>query len=313
MFSYFAYGLGIQSEIAIPEFIEAELGYDVTLNIASDRHLTDYLPQAAIEQPWCIKLSREEAFFYVKDVGLFVVKQGHQITIIPAPQVCEQILRFYLVGSIMGILLYQRGLLVLHGSAVKIDGGAVAFLGVSGEGKSSTAAAFHTHGYEIITDDVAPVSLGKGPATITPGFPQIKLGEEIATTLGYDFKSLRLVHPSEDKRGYRPKQEFSQTPLPIRRIYVLTSSPKFSIEPLKPQEAVVELSCHSRPATLFHSPDAKHFFQCTTLVQECTVYRLQRPRNLALLPELVKIVEEHIAMDNCTASSKVLNNLFLQH
>ena len=47
----------------------------------------------------------------------------------------------------MGIVLYQRNLLVLHASAVNIAGGAVVFLGVSGEGKSSTAATFVTHGY----------------------------------------------------------------------------------------------------------------------------------------------------------------------
>ncbi|MDJ0737549.1 MAG: serine kinase [Nostocaceae cyanobacterium] len=302
MFSYFAYGLGIQSDIPIPEFIEAEVGCDVTLTIESDRHLTDYLPQAAIEQPLCLKLNREEAHFYVKDVGLFLVKEGNQIQIIPAPDVSSELLGFYLVGTIMGILLYQRGLLVLHASVVNINGSAVAFLGVSGEGKSSTAAAFHTHGYNMITDDVAPVNLGKQTATITPGFPQIKLGKEIATTLGYDFESLPLVHPSGEKRGYRPRQGFSVDPLPIRRIYVLNSSPEFSIEPLKPQEAVVELSRHSRPATLFHSPDAQHFFQCISLVQECTLYRLNRPRNLALLPDLVKIVESHIV--HGTANTK---------
>ncbi|MDJ0616026.1 MAG: serine kinase [Calothrix sp. MO_192.B10] len=295
MFSYFAYGLGIQSEIPIPEFIEAEWGCDVILNIESSSHPTDYLPQTAMEEPWCLKLSREEALFHVKDVALFVVKGGRKIAIVPAEDVSEQLLRFYLIGTIMGILLYQRGLLVLHASVVNIDGGAVAFLGVSGEGKSSTAAAFHTHGYDIITDDVAPVKFSQGSAAIAPGFPQIKLGQEVATALGYDFESLPLVHPSVDKRGYRPKQEFLQTPLPIQRIYVLTSSPEFSIEPLQVQEAVVELSRHSRPATLFHAPDAQHFFQCTTLANKCTLYRLKRPRNLAQLPDLIKIVEEHIA------------------
>lgn len=297
MFSYFAYGLGIQSEIAIPEFIEAELGCDVYLNVESNHNPTDYLPQAAVGKPWCLKLTRKEALFYVKDTGVFLVKGGNKIVIIPAPDVSEQLIRFYLVGTIMGILLYQRGLLVLHASAVNIDGGAVAFLGVSGEGKSSTAAAFNAHGHNIITDDVAPVILGKEPATISPGFPQIKLDREIASTLGYDFESLLLLNSSDEKRGYRPRQEFPQMPLPIRRIYVLTSDSDFSIEPLKPQEAVIELSRHSRPATLFQSPDAQHFLQCVNLVKECTLYRLKRPRNLALLPELVRLVEEDIAHD----------------
>ncbi|NEO97788.1 MAG: serine kinase [Symploca sp. SIO2E9] len=302
MFSYFAYGLGIQSEIAIPEFIEAELGCDVTLKIENSHNPIDYLPQEAVGQPWCLKLSRKDALVYVKDTGVFLVKGGNKIVIVPAPYASEQLIRFYLVGTVMGILLYQRGLLVLHASGVNIDGGAVAFLGISGEGKSSTAAAFHAHGYSIITDDVAPVTLGKEQATIAPGFPQIKLGPEVASTLGYDFESLLLLNSSEEKRGYRQRQEFTQKPLPIRRIYVLSSDSEFGIEPLKPKEAVVELSRHSRPATLFQSPDAQHFLQCVNLVKECTLYRLKRPRNLALLPELVKLVEEDIAHDTHTVT-----------
>ncbi|NEO30602.1 MAG: serine kinase [Symploca sp. SIO3C6] len=302
MFSYFAYGLGIHSDITIPEFIIAELRCDVTLNIKSNHNPTDYLPKEAVGQHWCLQLTRKEALFYVQDTGVFLVQSGNKIVIVPAPNASEQLIRFYLVGTVMGILLYQRGLLVLHASAVNIDGGAVAFLGVSGEGKSSTAAAFHTHGYSIITDDVAPVTLGKKTATISPGFPQIKLGSEIASTLGYNFESLVLLNSSDEKRGYRPRQEFTQKPLPIKRIYVLTSDSEFGIEALKPQEAVVELSRHSRPATLFQSPDAQHFLQCVNLVKECTLYRLKRPRNLALLPELVKLVEEDIAHDTLKAT-----------
>ena len=57
----------------------------------------------------------------------------------------------------------------------------------------------------------------------------------------------------------------------------------------------MELVRHSRPTTLYYNGGASHFLQCATLAKECTIYRLIRPRNLSLLPELVKLVEEHVA------------------
>ncbi|NET61103.1 MAG: serine kinase [Symploca sp. SIO2E6] len=295
MFSYFAYGLGIHSELPIPEFIPAPVECDVTLYIEKDSTPSDYLLEDEIEEPWSFDLTREEAFFYVKDIGVFIVEEGKNIIVVPAPDVSEQLLRLHIVGNIMSLVLYLRGLLVLHASVVNINGGAVAFLGESGQGKSSTAAAFHKHGYRIITDDVAPVTLDQKPITITPGFPQIKLGRETAAILGCDFDSLHILHPSYPKRGYRLGQDFPQTPLPIRGIYVLTYDDEFGVEPLTPQEAVIELSRYAHPETLFYSRDPAHFLQCTALAKECTLYRLKRPRNLNLLPELVKQVEQHLS------------------
>src|SRR5687767_37791 len=76
------------------------------------------------------------------------------ILVSPAPAVPEQNLRLYLLGSAFGALLHQRGLLPLHANAVEIDGKAVAFMGASGEGKSTLAAWFHDRGFNIIADDV---------------------------------------------------------------------------------------------------------------------------------------------------------------
>ena len=74
-----------------------------------------------------------------------------------ADNVPDANIRLYLLGSAMGVLLHQRGLLPLHANAVEIDGKAFAFMGASGSGKSTLAAWFHDHGYRIIADDVCAV------------------------------------------------------------------------------------------------------------------------------------------------------------
>ncbi len=301
LFSYVAYGLGIHSALPIPELIPAEVECDVMIHIQSNdyttrtpnRKISDYIPKEVIQQPMALQLSPEEAVIYLKDTALFLVQGGNRITIIPAAEASLSRIQTALVGTVMAILLYQRGLLVLHASVVNINGGAVVFLGNSGEGKSSIAAALHTQGYRIITDDVAPVTLDQGTAKVASSFPQIKLSREVAKVLGYDQDKLGLLVPKLNKPGYRLNQDLTQALLPIRCIYVLVSGSQFSIKRVKGQEAVMELSRHSRLNSLFDSEKASHLLQCAQLANQCSVYRLQRPRNLALLPELARLVAEH--------------------
>ena len=297
MFSYYAYGLGIRSEIEIPEFIETSTKKDVTITINKDSSLIDYLPPEAIEQSWALHLNRDRATVYVKETGVFLINNGQKIVFIPALEASEQVTRFYVVGTVMAILLYQRQFLVLHGSVIDIDGEAVIFLGNSGDGKSSTAAALHAAGYKLVNDDVAPITLGDRPAFLQPGFPQIKMSPETANALGYDFESLPLIHPQESKRGYRPQHNFSRSPLAIKRIYVLDYGAEFASTPIASSLATMELSRHSRPTTLYHRGDALHFFQCADLVKEQTIYRLQRPKNLKLLPKIADFISQDLSQN----------------
>ena len=61
----------------------------------------------------------------------------------PAPgrDLYESDVRVFLLGSCIGALLHQRGILVLHAGAIHTDKGAVLFTGPWGIGKSTLLAA----------------------------------------------------------------------------------------------------------------------------------------------------------------------------
>jgi hypothetical protein len=108
-------------------------------------------------------------------IGTFLVRDGREILVDPDPDAGDALLQLALLGPVLAALLQQRGDLVLHASAVEIDGAAVGFLGGRGAGKSTMAAALLRRGYPLLTDDILAVSLEDGSPRVLPGFPQLKL------------------------------------------------------------------------------------------------------------------------------------------
>lgn len=73
----------------------------------------------------------------------------------------------------MAVLLYQRGHLVLHASAVLFNSSAVAFMGETNTGKSSLTALFNSDGCGVLSDDVTALSQDKKRSVL--GFTRFTL------------------------------------------------------------------------------------------------------------------------------------------
>ncbi|NJN13540.1 MAG: hypothetical protein HC836_48850 [Richelia sp. RM2_1_2] len=291
MFSYFAYGLGIHSNIEIPELMPAQVPCDVQITI----DIKAKIPAEVPSDRHYLKLTHEETIFFDKNIGTFLIHNGCEITAIPLHGVEDSLIRLCIIGTMFAILLYQRGLFVLHGSAVEVDGGAVLFIAPSGWGKSSITAALHARGHHIISDDVVPVSIEKNTMNVFPGFPQLKLYPEVAEILGHDQSKLHLLHPELKKGGLRvTPQEFSQTSLPLKRIYTLAKDTTLGIEPIQCHEAVIHLVRNSIPTRWVQLNSTSHFLQCANIAKNIPFYTLKRSNDLSSLPTLAQMVVEHL-------------------
>lgn len=154
----------------------------------------------------------------------------------------------YLLGPVLGILLYLRGVTCLHASAVEIDGAVVAMVGDSGAGKSTTAAAFAHLGYRVLSDDVVTLNEQGNDFIVHPAYPYIRLWPSSVELLYGKPDALPLLTPTWDKhclhlidRGHK----FSAEPLPLDAIYLLgdrSSSPSAPyIETVPPNESLINL------------------------------------------------------------------------
>jgi hypothetical protein len=248
-------------------------------------------------------ITAEKAYLFWDQVGAFVVRGGREIVVDPLPEVEDRIIRLPLLGVVLAVLLFQRGVPVLHSSAISVNGTAVAFLGVKGAGKSTIAAALYARGHQLIADDLVALDVESPRLPLAlPGFGQFKLWPEpAAVALGEDGEALPRLYALSEKRVRMVDSRLVQRPVPLRQIYVLGRSPSPHIEPLRPQEAMIQLLANLYAARLgqqlLQTTGARHFLQCADLARVIPAYRLGWPQSLGALPVTVQLVEEHLARD----------------
>lgn len=218
---YTAYLLSIDSEIALPELSTDPAGGaespDVSIRLGDVS--PDGLPEGLPFGRW-LWVDRDRLWLHVPNVARFLVQGGNSIRIDPEPGVDDDSLRLFLLGSALGALLMQRGYLVLHGNAIRVGDQCLVCVGHSGAGKSTLAAGFMQRGYAVLADDVVPVNEG---CCALPGFPRIKLWQDVADQLGIDTSTLRRIQPDIDKFNYPLSRQFWGAPVPIRWVYLLSS------------------------------------------------------------------------------------------
>jgi len=278
MYRYSGFGLGIDSEVEFPELPPGDGEPDVVIRIGTVPH-TSGIP------------SIDEEFAFNTLAGAFHIRGGREIIIDPLPDVAPGALNVILLGRMMAFLLRQRGWLPLHASVVVINGQAILFLGPSGGGKSTTAAAFHARGHLVIADDVGAVRVVNEKCIVGPAWSRLRLPDdsrELVDGLGLHGKFQLDKHSYDLTRG-KLRRLF-----PVHRIYYLVFGREIRTEVVPPVVATTLLSKHSftRHAKLGNEAMAAHLGDCASVASVTSVYRLERAKSLDTLAGVVSLVEK---------------------
>ena len=221
----------------------------------------------------------------------------------PVPGVSGAVLTQLYFNQILPLVQSHSGELVFHASAIVIDELAIAFVGVSGRGKSTLAASFSSNDYKFLTDDGLLVKRVGGVYQVNPSHPSIRLWEDSqAAILGTDAQSeapldytSKLRFPASDKILHYDK------PCPLHRVYFLGDSEtsEITFTKLSPQEAMVELIKHSFILDVVDRKImAKHFDAISKISSLDNFYRLDYPRNYDELANVRRIILEHAGLSN---------------
>ncbi len=173
MYRYQAYGLVIDSAIALPELMASDVTESRRDVVIAPQSLP-FSPLASNPNPHAYQLTPEGLYLSWQTVGTFLIEGTHSILFDPDQQADEGRLRLFLLGAALGVILHRRGFFVLHASAAIIDGKAVVFMGNKGWGKSTLVATLHHRGHTVLGDDVVAIDLSN-PALpmVLPAFPKL--------------------------------------------------------------------------------------------------------------------------------------------
>jgi hypothetical protein len=297
MHSYDAYGLGFQSAFALPELTaRSEHKPDVTIRVGDVKKLA---AEAGLCPDQAFHVTQSGTYLSFYQIGSFLVRDGHEIIVEPLPDIDDRVLRLPLLGAVLAVLLHQRGKLVLHASAVAINGKAIAFIGAKGSGKSTLAAALYGRGHELLADDVVAIDLQTAdPPMVLSGYPQLKLHPDaVSVALGENPEDLPQIASHVGKHSRLVDECFATRSLPLAAVYAIGYGSELRIRQLSPQDAITVLIANSymarfAPHWLSSGAAASNLKQCALVATQISVGLIERPRDLATLATVAQAIEE---------------------
>jgi energy-coupling factor transporter ATP-binding protein EcfA2 len=276
-FTYIIFGLRIKSPLEIPE-LTSIITKQVDVNIIFGNNpskLENVVTSGAL-----FETAKEEFLLKLPHIGTYYVKNGNIVIIDANEGVSEDEIRLFLLGSVLGAILYQRGLTPLHGSAVDIENKALLIIGNSAAGKSTLAAVLNKTGFPLISDDLSAITKNEtGRCVAIPGLPYIKLWKDSAELLFIN-PSFKRVRPQIKK--FIIPSELGKIPVyDIQKIIWLTTknSNGIQIHKIAGAQKLKVIRDH-----LFRDQLMKglglvenHFSLLTELAKQVSLFHVERP------------------------------------
>ena len=226
-----AFGLTIKSPIPIRGLISIEPVLEPDINILFEKiekypelHITKVKRKGLIATFGMFNEDTNDAYMIWENQINFRLTDGKTM-IIDSAETDLDFLSLFIVSEPLGILLFQRGDILLHASAVKLpNGDGIVFMGEPGAGKSTTAAAFVKAGCNIISDDLVAIRLIDNKPFLIPSFPQIKLWKKSVEGLGYSYDEVEKIVEGANKYNYYNESYFYFKPVCLTTIYILNEN-----------------------------------------------------------------------------------------
>ncbi|WP_407270157.1 aldolase [Radiobacillus sp. PE A8.2] len=294
--TYRAFGFNMISSFSLPEIPETPV-LEAEADIIIDRTEADLVSMwEEKSQPGSYFVVEDNwVLFHVPETAAFLIKNGNHIAVSPINENKQDHMRLYLLGTCMGVMLMQRNIIPLHGSAIAINGKAYAVVGDSGAGKSTLARAFLKREYQLLSDDIIPVTFtADGQPMLTPAYPHQKLWLESLNEFGQDASELKPIVFRDTKFAVPVTEQFETNVLPLAAVFELVKTDKNEVR-VQPIDGLYQfhmLFKHTYRNQLIARSGLLdwHFQTCVKMASHIGVYQLQRPITRFTADELAEII-----------------------
>jgi hypothetical protein len=290
-------GLTVGSEIALPGLGAAAPAHDTPdVTIRGGAVPTAFANATASGPTW--QIAGQQFLLRIPRVARFLLTAGNEIAFEAEPGADSGDIPIFILGTAFGILLHQREQIVLHASAVRVNGKAVLFCGPSGAGKSTLAAAFSRHGYRLITDDFCAITVtAAGTPMVHPDGRQLKLWAQAIEKLDLEESRGKRVRSKLEKFYVDPGETHVEA-LPLGAVYALREArPPLvpGIERPNVADAAVLLRRNAYRPRLVARLDQKvlYFHAAATIAKNAGIFHLTRKLDFAAMPDVVSLLERH--------------------
>ncbi len=298
-------GWRVRSELSLPEDLawvgHPERPVDIDIRLGK---VPDALIDAVQVTPFLQVAGNGDCRLEVSAAGRYLVRQGREVIVQPAPGATSAEVHVFLLGTVFGLLCHQRGLFPLHASCVRIGDGAVAFCGTSGAGKSTLAASLVRRGHALVSDDVTAIDTAavRGPLVL-PAMPRMRLWRDALEAFAVSHEVLTRDRIELEKYALPASGigQFLAEPLPLRAIFLLRSEKAPGLDcafRMPAMEAVALLTgqvyrrrhaeAMGRRSELFHG--------AARIASSVPVRRLTRQLDMGRLDEVAAMVEELVRL-----------------
>lgn len=227
-----------------------------------------------------------------EQAAFWVASDGRTIRCFPASSPAHT-LNHFLLDHVLPRALHLMGRNPLHATAVATSSGAVAFLGKTGTGKSTVAAALGHRGASLVSDDCLLLHRDGELIIATPSYAGLRVYDDVRETLFPQAASNQVAHYSKKQR-VTTAFPLATAPQALRAVFALERIPDLvapTIERLRPADATMALA-----GAAFHMDMLEHRLQreqlrfCAEIARRVPLWRCTVPDDLARLPELATLV-----------------------
>ena len=249
----------------------------------------------------CINCGRIDGNYILQFPNLadFIISEhGALVQYLPKPDIPIETVRHLLLDQVIPRVLGQQGRLVIHASAVTLPNRkTIAFLGNSGQGKSTTASYFCKKGAQLITDDCLLIEAQDKRVSGIPSYYGLRLSDDSINATSNEKQEYSPVSHYSDKKRLFPndadsvRQNKAQA---IDAFFLLENQNKnknnysnnVSIEPINGSNSLMAMIEKMFVLDTTHKHNISYHFKSMGRVISTGVplYKLELPHKYSLLP-----------------------------
>lgn len=293
-FAYLFADITLSSEIELPGLVRAADGNapDVTVRLRKVHSLDD-----------CTDLGRllvspdGTLVMDMPPVARFHVSTARAEIVVEAlPGANPSALRHVVVDLALPRWFAAAGRPALHATAVELDGRVAAFLGDSGQGKSTLSGALVASGATWVADDLLLLDVDGPEILAIPTVVSTRLRADSAEALGVDPNDGEVILYRNSKRRWDVERRAKASPVSCMFFYERRTDDDgpITITPLNNGDAIKAMAEHWLLTSDGVVAPLNFFGTTTRLLRSTLVARLSVPSSFDALPAVVAAVRREV-------------------